>query len=370
MPLPDLLQWLSLSRKIGILILERGDVVKELYLTEGRIVSSSSNDPREFFGQFLLAFDLVDEETLTRVFALQGETGIRLGRLLVMEGYLSEEEVQRFLRIKAEETIYELFLWGDQGSFKFFDDEPSQGTHVPIQLDVTSILMEGSRRADEWGRIRSFFPSNQTVVQVVPDRISQEVLTDPLYSRMVQLIETPRRIADLCLQFHASDFSINKALYDLHRMGVLEVIEAPQSEEKPPTQDVEVRQLLMSGLRSYNNREYEEAIRRFKEVLTIDPDNVVAIKQLEKSHGEVQRELLSEDFSIEAIPVLRRSLEELEHLSFTPQESYILSRINGSYTVQAILRISPIQELQALVIFKRFLADGIIVLEDPSPSSK
>jgi len=137
MPLPDLLQWLAISQKTGILLLQRGEVIKEIYFRIGKIISSASNDPREYFGQFLLAYGKISEEHLLRVFRRQGETGIKLGRLLVMEGLLEEEEVQRFLRIKAEETVYDLFLWSD-GTFKFYNDAPAQQNHVPIEMDVTS----------------------------------------------------------------------------------------------------------------------------------------------------------------------------------------------------------------------------------------
>jgi hypothetical protein len=43
MPLPDLLQWLAISQKTGILLLQRRDVVKEIYFHSGKIVASASN---------------------------------------------------------------------------------------------------------------------------------------------------------------------------------------------------------------------------------------------------------------------------------------------------------------------------------------
>ena len=130
MPLPDLLQWLAISQKTGILLLQRREIIKEIYFRLGKIVASASNDPREYFGQFLLSYGKIDEEDLMRAFQKQGETGIKLGRILVMDGLLHEDEVQRFLRIKAEETIYDLFLW-DEGTFKFLQRRPGAGDPRP-----------------------------------------------------------------------------------------------------------------------------------------------------------------------------------------------------------------------------------------------
>ncbi len=360
MPLPDLLQWMAISQKTGILLLQRRDIVKEIYFRLGKIVASASNDPREYFGQFLLSYGKIAEEDLMRAFQKQGDTGIKLGRLLVMDGLLQEDEVQRFLRIKAEETIYDLFLW-DEGSFKFYNDAPAQETHVAIEMDVTSILMEGTRRSDEWARIRNIFPSSEAVLRILPEVLTRSILSDPLYNRMVQLLESPKRISDLCLMFHASDFAVSKTLYDMYRMGIVEVLDVP-----PPPRPSEVlleeqgRSLANNGLKQFNAGEFEQAIETFKQVLLLQPRHALANSMISKAYKEIKASLVTDEFSIEHLPYLRRSLGDLNELSFTPQENYILNRINGMTSVQSIIRISPIQEIQALMIFKKLAKEGLI----------
>jgi tetratricopeptide (TPR) repeat protein len=368
MPLPDLLQWLAISQKTGILLLQRRDVVKEIYFHSGKIVASASNDPREYFGQFLLSYGKIGEDDLVRAFAKQGETGIKLGRLLVMDGLLQEDEVQRFLRIKAEETIYDLFLW-EEGAFKFYNDAPAQESHVQIQMDVTSILMEGSRRSDEWARIRHIFPSSEAVLRIVPEGLTKSILADPLYNRMVQLLESPRRISDLCLMFHASDFAVSKTLYDMYRMGIIEVVDVPTPE--PPSEvrlEENLRGLCNKGLKEFNGGQFERAIETFKQVLILSPGHNLAQAMTSKAYKEIKASLVSDEFSIEHIPYLQRALGELNELSFTPQENYVLSRVNGSNSVQAIIRISPIQEIQALMIFKKLAKEGLVGFLPPAVS--
>ncbi len=365
MPLPDLLQWMAISQKTGILLLQRRDIVKEIYFRLGKIVASASNDPREYFGQFLLSYGKIAEEDLMRAFQKQGDTGIKLGRLLVMDGLLQEDEVQRFLRIKAEETIYDLFLW-EEGSFKFYNDAPAQETHVAIEMDVTSIMMEGTRRSDEWARIRNIFPSSEAVLRILPEALTRSILSDPLYNRMVQLLESPRRISDLCLMFHASDFAVSKTLYDMYRMGIVEVLDVP-----PPPRPSEVlleeqgRSLANNGLKQFNAGEFEQAIETFKQVLLLQPGHALANSMISKAYKEIKASLVTDEFSIEHLPYLRRSLGDLNELSFTPQENYILNRINGMTSVQSIIRISPIQEIQALMIFKKLAKEGLIAFLPP-----
>jgi tetratricopeptide (TPR) repeat protein len=368
MPLSDLCQWMAISQKTGILLLQRGEIVMEIYFHRGKIVASASNDPREYFGQFLLSHGKITEEDLMRVFARQGETGIKLGRLLVMEDLLTEDEVQKYLRIKAEETIYDLFLW-ENGAFKFYSDAQAQENNVPIEMDVTSVLMEGTRRSDEWARIRSVFPSSEAVIRIVPEALTRGIVSDPLYNRMIQLLEIPRRISDLCLLFHASDYGVNKTLYEMYHMGILEVLEAPPM--PPPSElqtEEQVRALCNAGLKLFNSGQYEQVIQTFKQVLLLSPGNQLAQTMMGKAYKELKATLVSDDFTIEHVPYLQKALHDLDELSFTPQENYVLSRVNGTDSVQAIIRISPIQELQALMIFKKLAKEGLIgFLNPPGP---
>jgi hypothetical protein len=360
MPLADLCQWMAISQKTGILLLQRGEIVKEIYFNRGKIVASASNDPREYFGQFLLSYGKITEEDLMRVFGKQGETGIKLGRLLVMEGLLSEDEVQKYLRIKAEETIYDLFLW-ETGTFKFYGDGQAQENNVSIEMDVTSVLMEGTRRSDEWARIRNVFPSSDAVIRIVPEALTRSIVADPLYNRIIQLLEVPRRISDLCLMFHASDYGVNKTLYEMYHMGILEVVETPAP---PPPSEVQteeqVRTLCNQGLKQFNSGQYEAVIQTFKQVLLLAPGNSLASTMVGKAYKELKATLVSDEFTIEHIPYLQRALSELNELSFTPQENYILSRVNGQDSVQSIIRISPIQEIQALMIFKKLAKESLV----------
>ena len=79
-----------------------------------------------------------------------------------------------------------------------------------------------------------------------------------------------------------------------------------------------------------------------------------------KAYKEIKASLVTDEFSIEHLPYLKRSLSDLNELSFTPQENYLLSRVNGSNSVQSIIRISPIQEIQALMIFKKLAKEDLI----------
>src|SRR3954466_1516044 len=149
----DLLQWLSLGQKTGTLCVRNKGTEKKIFFRHGRVISSASNDPREYLGQFLMSHGYLSEPELKKAMEVQTHSGILLGKILVMIDVISEEDLQRLMRRKAEEEIYDIFLWND-GDFYFVEDELPKNEMIPLQVDVTGIVMEGTRRFDEWSRIR------------------------------------------------------------------------------------------------------------------------------------------------------------------------------------------------------------------------
>src|SRR5262245_5280734 len=135
MSLADIFQWLHIGTKTGNLAIEHAAIVKKVFFDGGNIVSSFSNDPREFFGQFLINLGMITEEQLQWAMDRQLESGILIGKIFVDHGLLTEEDVRRVLTVKSEETIYDLFLW-PEGNFKFTDGEKLVGSQVGISLTV------------------------------------------------------------------------------------------------------------------------------------------------------------------------------------------------------------------------------------------
>jgi TonB family protein len=146
--LSELLQWLAQGKKTGTLVLEQHDLEKRIYFQDGRIISSSSNDPEEYLGTFLIERGYIDEPTLEHAMKLQDATQILLGKVLVTLDSISEDDLGKVLRLKTEESVYELFTW-DEGDFRFVKDEMPDADMVPVSLEVTNIVMEGMRRIDE-----------------------------------------------------------------------------------------------------------------------------------------------------------------------------------------------------------------------------
>src|SRR5438309_2182074 len=161
MNVSDLLQFLGAGRKTGTLKLSRGSIVKEIYLEDGLIVGSSSNDPREYLGLVLLHYGKIEELHLQAAMEVQRESGGRLGEILSLRGLVRQGDVIEVLRTRTLEIIYDLFIW-DEAQFEFFDNAPPPHDLIRIQVEATSVIMDGIYRIDEWARYRAVIPSDRT----------------------------------------------------------------------------------------------------------------------------------------------------------------------------------------------------------------
>src|SRR5256712_6090743 len=147
MSLPDLLQWVGSGRKTGTLSLKGGPLHKKIYFKDGAIIGSSSNDTREYLGQFMLSEGIITEQQLKDAFDLQAQTKVMLGRILVKKGLVSERKVGEILRLKAEETIYSLFLW-TESDFAFLENELPPGVRALFSSKAKAAWWEGPGRTD------------------------------------------------------------------------------------------------------------------------------------------------------------------------------------------------------------------------------
>src|ERR1700682_293406 len=123
MSVSDLLQFLATGRKTGTLKIGRGSIVKQIYLEDGLIVGSNSNDPKEYLGQVLLHYGKIEEAQLQAAMEIQRQTGGKLGTILASRGFVTPEDVIEVLRTRTLEIIYDLFIW-EEAHFECFDKEP------------------------------------------------------------------------------------------------------------------------------------------------------------------------------------------------------------------------------------------------------
>ena len=62
-------------------------------------------------------------------------------------------------------------------------------------------------------------------------------------------------------------------------------------------------------------------------------------------------------------------MEQLTSSQLSPSEGFMLTRINGTYDIQSILKITPMAQLDALMLFWKLAQVGYIRLLPPKNPS-
>ena len=378
MELAELLQWLSQGTKTGTLIVDNGATEKRVFFEKGKIVSSASSEPREHLGHFLVSHGFITEAELAEAVRRQEADKSMLGKVLVDMGLITEEDLDGMLRLKAEEGIYSLFDW-PEGEFRFHDDELPPYPMVPIALDVTGLVLEAMRRQDEWGRFRELMPSPQAVpVRVVDDLVGDDAEMDEGQKRILQAVDDHRSIEEISLETHASEYYVCEALYPQVKARKVKVVRprghaAPAA--APPLASLTAgaatgKALLARGEKHLQAREYEQALRNLRAAKSLDPDDQTIARTVERAESTIRALLQGEGVVLDAVPKLAVGHGDIARLKVSAKAGFLLSRVDGSYDIAAILKISPLTQLEALLLFRELVDAGLLKLERKTAARK
>jgi hypothetical protein len=355
----DLLQWVLARRKTGRLQVSKRSTRKRFGFRDGTLHSSASNDPRETLGQRLVRDGLIDEEALFRALLKQEqEKGrARLGEILVRDGQLTEEPLVRSLRAAAEAQVLDVFLW-PEGRFEFEETAPVEPSPSDLCIDLRPLLDEGRHRREVWTQLHAQFPSHELSFRLAVDTVSVE---DPALRRIVGLAALGRTLAALSLETRRSEYETTLLVSRLVDEGILtpDRVEAESTASDPVGSIVA---LLGSAESRLKQGRFDEALDDYEAVLALDGVNQAAKKGLLAVAEARQNAKAARRVALDKVPVLRVTGVALAQQRFQPEEGFVLSRINGEWDVRSILKLCPMAEEQALVIFSRLLERDVIEL--------
>jgi PAS domain S-box-containing protein len=156
--------------RTGRLVIAKGKQEKELFIDKGTIISCSSNDPARFLAQRLIAAGMITEEQRQKALDIQRETQLALGRILVILGALTENQLHDAMRAKAADEIRELSLWTD-AKYVFVEEEIPTLQLVPLRIDVAELIVHQLHERDE-------IPEAIDVAGIVYEAVTDLVIDD------------------------------------------------------------------------------------------------------------------------------------------------------------------------------------------------
>lgn len=359
MSLPDLLQWLGAARKTGVVSMSQGSLTKRIFLDAGIVRGSSSNDPSDYLGQLLLSYGRITEEQLRDALESQKSTREVLGAYFVRNGILGEGELARMLVNQTEETIYSLFAW-ERAQFEYVDSMP-EDTPFAVSISVEDILLKGTRRFDEMSRIRELIPSNTVVPRRTLVPYPPQVQQSANLLRIAQAVDGLRSIVALALHTHTSEFLVSKFVFEGMRAQIFEIAPTEKAGPRAPSGDI-----LRAAQRLFDAGDYEGVLTLI-DTEGLDPDDplhdmlrIAETKFVEDAYETTMRP--------DMVPSLLRPVSDLLNEPLSPEEYFLVSRIDGAWDLRSIVSVSPLREVDALRVLRRLQRRGFIAIQAPVPT--
>jgi len=242
--LVDVFQLIFASQKTGALSVTKNQSRREIYFKMGMLVYASSTDEDDLFGNLLLKKGKISKLELERVLRDKPENK-KIGAVLVERNIFSREEVISCLRSQIEEIVYGIFGWKD-GNFEFIENKTPPAETIQTELNPMNIIMEGTRRIDEWEELKKVLPPDDAAVELVRDPImrSEEMKLSKNEFIVLALIGSGKKVSQVIHESFLDQFLTCKALTNLMQLGLVKVGKAVVRDKTSEQEEIALVEIL------------------------------------------------------------------------------------------------------------------------------
>jgi hypothetical protein len=219
--LPDILEFLRMTRKTGVLTLKNKGCRKTLYVKDGNVIFASSSLTEDRLGDLLLASARISKEDYTQSVSMLGSKK-RQGKILVEIGAITPKQLWEGVQDQIRHIVFSLYNW-DGGSFLFSEKNLPRKENITADVSIAELIIEGIRRIKEPEVILSKFLSRDVILSRVDFGPKEKTRLQPFEKHVFDLIDAQRSIEDICRDSEIGEIETLKVLYLLLSIGHIKV---------------------------------------------------------------------------------------------------------------------------------------------------
>ena len=217
--LPEMLIFLKVSQKTGVLSFVQTGVRKALFFLEGRVVFAASSLSQDRLGEVLLRGGKISADEYLRLWErIRG--GQRMGKALIEGGVLAPRDLWWGIEQQVREIVWSLFTW-EEGSFQFEESDRPRGEKITINLEVEALTVEGIRRISGTGTISNHFVPVDTILERT-DKLSPVPL-EAYEEHVLRQVNGKKTVAEICKDSEIGEAETRKVLHTFMAVGVIAV---------------------------------------------------------------------------------------------------------------------------------------------------
>lgn len=230
--LVEIFQTLARIQGTGVLRLASQAGGRDVVFDAGKIIGVAfrAGERKQALLKRLILLGKIDAHAAASLSSTGSES--QVVKAVVEQGWVSNEDVTAAYEQQAREELQSLASW-DYADFVFEDAEPGDGLAMrlveryrqfPIAVDMSHLLIESARRADEWVRMKQLIPDETQILapvgraQATLNRIASEYPA----SAVVPLVDGVRSIVDLVEESVASRLDVYGVLTELIEAKLVE----------------------------------------------------------------------------------------------------------------------------------------------------
>ncbi len=356
MPAEDVLDWVARRKLSTPITFERRGVQRSLVVENGAIVWASSNRRDEQLGAILVRSGMVAERALADALEARAETGVPLGKVLLMSGLIKELELIEILATKIREAVTDVITW-TEGQFDVVPRSQPPATGVNAQLPIEICITVARRRAARMTAIMDVLGSDDVTFEVQVG--ARAPGPEPGAGSAVDMTKAwalagdRRSASDVAAAFTGERFATYDVLARLVETGRLTVSRHRERTNSAVELAAGARGRLRQGDRA-------GALAMATQALHQDPADAEVRKtfaQVERARvAEVAKQLLSRH----RVPKRLRAPGPEHNLSATEVE--LANRIDGRWDLLSLIKSAGVREAEALLAFAHLAEVGVVEL--------
>jgi hypothetical protein len=216
-PLAEILQFISLGSRTGMLEIVRRDGTFGVIFTNGTITGLTADGWS--LAQELRDSGLISANVLTGLLA-QHSSIQDLRASILTGGYMNAEEWTSFVSRQVERLLYSLFDVRD-GRFRFRQSAPVEGQWLPVRVSADRAVLEGTRWSETWARASETVPNRQSTFERTGSVPRQSVAISPTQWRVYVACAEPGTLMQLAARTILAEVEVIESLQTLMSYGLL-----------------------------------------------------------------------------------------------------------------------------------------------------
>jgi CheY-like chemotaxis protein len=219
----ELMQMLALQRQSGRLVINRKDGEAEIFFKDGSVgfAGCKMNGSMPGMEGLLKKTCRVEEDGLQHARRIAEMTGQPIDGVLAQEKLLDQKTFGACLRRHTEAVVFKALGWKD-GEF-LFDKVQSPVFANPVALRVDDLILEGTRRSDEWVLIQQKITNFSLLFEPLignAEELTRRGLSD-LDLKVFAMVDGKRTVQDIIDEAFLSDFDVAKSLFILLSVNLI-----------------------------------------------------------------------------------------------------------------------------------------------------